>query len=237
MSWKLESKILTDVIVFQLTAIGFNLLVAIAAHSYGFRQHAYDIPIDTLESTLKSAMLCKILFSIAATFTRASILCFYTRLVQNTGKSAFKWCCWVGQFLNFVSAVVMLGYAIFLCAPVSLYWHWVDRFANTPDCKNEATAAVIAGAMNGITDLIVTILPMFLIYKLKLPLHQRWAIGVLLSLGFLVTIVGVVRTYFMWYTLASKDMTWNSFPLWIVATLEIALMVRPVAFDASRGYR
>lgn len=172
-------------------------------------------------------MGAKILFSIAATCTRASILCFYTRLVKNSGKSGFKWCCWVAQFLNFVSAVVMLDYAIFLCAPVQVYWHWVDRFVNTPNCQNEATAAVIAGAMNGVTDLIVTILPMFLVFKLKLPLRQRWGICALLSLGIVVTLVGVVRTYFMWYTLASKDITWNSFPLWVVALIEIFLMVCP----------
>ena len=44
----------------------------------------------------------------------------------------------------------------------------------------------------------------------------------LFSLGFLVTIVGCVRTWYIYKALVLEyDLTWYSYPLWIAAAIEI----------------
>ena len=48
----------------------------------------------------------------------------------------------------------------------------------------------------------------------------------LLSAGIVVTIAGVVRTYFIWKSLIDTyDETWFTYPLWICAALELDIAV------------
>lgn len=62
--------------------------------------------------------------------------------------------------------------------------------------------------------------------KLQMPLRQRIGVCILLCLGFVVTIAGSIRTYFIWKSLiATWDETWYSYPLWIAAAVEIDLAV------------
>ena len=55
-----------------------------------------------------------------------------------------------------------------------------------------------------------------------MPRRQRAAVMFLFSLGFLVTIVGCVRTWYIYKALVLEyDLTWYSYPLWIAAAIEI----------------
>lgn len=59
-----------------------------------------------------------------------------------------------------------------------------------------------------------------------MPLRERIGVCFLLSAGIVVTIAGVVRTYFLYQGLiATYDETWYTYPLWICAAIEIHLAV------------
>lgn len=59
-----------------------------------------------------------------------------------------------------------------------------------------------------------------------MPLKQRLGVCVLLGLGIIVTVAGVIRTYYIWKALMdSYDETWFAYPLWICAAVEIDLAV------------
>jgi len=63
-------------------------------------------------------------------------------------------------------------------------------------------------------------------FQLQMPRRQRIAVVVLFSLGFVVTIAGIVRTWFIYKSLiAEYDITWYAYPLWIAAAVEIDLGV------------
>ena len=62
--------------------------------------------------------------------------------------------------------------------------------------------------------------------RLQMPFRRRLGVMLLLSVGFIVTIAGVVRTYYCWKGLMdSWDQTWFTFPLWISAAVEVDLAV------------
>ena len=82
------------------------------------------------------------------------------------------------------------------------------------------------GVINCVSDLLTTVLPIPIVMRLQMPLKQRIGVCVLLCLGFIVTIAGVIRTYFIWKSLMdSWDQTWFAYPLWIAAAVEIDLAV------------
>lgn len=93
-------------------------------------------------------------------------------------------------------------------------------------CLDEGPVTLVAGVLNCISDLTVTLLPIPIIMGLNMPFKQRLGVAGLLSLGLVVTIAGIVRTYYIWRTLMGTfDETWDSMPLYICATVEIDLAI------------
>lgn len=77
-----------------------------------------------------------------------------------------------------------------------------------------------------VLDLLTTVVPVPLIMRLQMPLKQRIAVCMLLSLGLAVTLAGTARTYFVWKSLLAEwDQTWWSYPLWICAAVELDVAV------------
>lgn len=99
-------------------------------------------------------------------------------------------------------------------------------------CIDEGIAGTWLGGFNTFADLLITVLPIPVILRLQMPRRQRIGVIILLSLGFVVTIAGALRTYYLWLDLVeSYDVTWLSYPLWISATVEIYLgLVSPFFF-------
>ena len=104
------------------------------------------------------------------------------------------------------------------------YWKFPDVVDGK--CLDEGALTLFCGIVSCVADFFCTILPIPVILRLRMPLRQRIGVCVLLSAGILVTIAGVVRTWFIWKSLiATYDETWFTYPLWICAALEIDIAV------------
>lgn len=104
------------------------------------------------------------------------------------------------------------------------YW----QFPNVLDgqCLDEGVMTLTCGIISCVADFLCTILPIPVVLRLRMPLRQRIGVCVLLSAGIVVTVAGVIRTYFIWKSLiATYDETWFTYPLWICAALEIDIAV------------
>jgi hypothetical protein len=73
--------------------------------------------------------------------------------------------------------------------PIYAYW----AFPAVGTCLDDGKVTLAAGIINCFADLLTTALPIPLILRLRMPLSQRISVMVLLSLGFIVTIAGIVR--------------------------------------------
>ncbi|KAI7168242.1 hypothetical protein KC324_g11643, partial [Hortaea werneckii] len=123
---------------------------------------------------------------------------------------------------------------VFAATPVEAYW----QYPPNPDahCLDEGKVMLGGGVINCVSDLLTTVLPIPIVMRLQMPLKQRIGVCVLLCLGFIVTIAGVIRTYFIWKSLIdSWDQTWFAYPLWIAAAVEIDLAVMEFEQQHSRG--
>jgi hypothetical protein len=107
---------------------------------------------------------------------------------------------------------------------VQSYW----QFPNVLDgqCVDEGAITLTCGIISCVADFLCTVLPIPVVLRLRMPLKQRIGVCVLLSAGIVVTIAGVIRTYFIWKSLIDTyDETWFTYPLWICAALEIDIAV------------
>ena len=78
-------------------------------------------------------------------------------------------------------------------------------------------------AFNTSSELIVAALPIPVIFSLRMDPIQRRTILSLLCLGFLVAVVGSVRTYYVWKAFDSDDVTWYASPHWICSEVELSV--------------
>jgi len=165
-------------------------------------------------------MAAKILFSLASFFTRQSLLCFYYRLVSDSGMRKFRLAIHISTVFNISIVITFVFLCVFLCTPIRAYW----IFPPTGRCLDEGKVTLAGGAINCVADLLITTLPIPMVMRLKMRLRQRLVVSFLLGLGFIVTIAGIVRTYFIWMAfMDSYDETWYSYPLWIAAAVEVDL--------------
>lgn len=92
----------------------------------------------------------------------------------------------------------------------------------------------MAGILVSVADLAVCLLPLPAIYELQLPLSQRISTAALLGLGGIATIAGTVRTVYIYIALvASWDVTWEGYPLWIWGSIELHLAMVSCAHDLT----
>ncbi|KAF4626928.1 hypothetical protein G7Y89_g11229 [Cudoniella acicularis] len=141
------------------------------------------------------------LYGIGTLFIKASILFFYLRLPS---KRLFK-------IITYLVMFVMCGYCLFgaftwlfMCRPIEKYWNL--EVAGT--CLNFKTAFLVGGSMNVVTDVVMLLLPIWVLRPLQLPLRQKLGVIVILMTGSLVCVVSAVRLAKIPSTLVNPDFTW-----------------------------
>lgn len=82
---------------------------------YQWNRHLWDVEFTMFQSASIVALLAKVLFSLAATFGRASLICFYFRLIKDTGYSVYKWILRATFAYNIAIGVTFVCLSIFLC--------------------------------------------------------------------------------------------------------------------------
>lgn len=169
------------------------------------------------------AFTAKLLFVGAATFTRISLICFYFRLVRDSGIEWFKHVLYASMCFVVALGIAFTCVGIWLCVPVQSYWVFPPIAGHK--CLDEGSSTLIIGVFNCFADLLTTILPIPLVWKLQMPLRDRLGVCILLGLGLIVTIAGVLRTWWIWESFHAWDETWLSYPLWICAAVEIDLAI------------
>ena len=168
------------------------------------------------------AFVAKLTFTLAATFTRLSLICFYYRLIKDSGIQWFTWVLHASVVWTLSVCIVFICLTIWLCNPVDSYWIYPPENLHT--CLNEGKVMLGGGVINSASDLLTVVLPIPIVMRLQMPLKQRIGVCILLCLGFVVTIAGAIRTYFTWKSLLeSWDETLFAYPVWIAAAVEIDL--------------
>jgi len=74
-------------------------------------------------------------------------------------------------------------------SPIAAYW----IFPASGKCLDEGKVTLAAGIINCVLDLLITSLPIPMVMRLQMRPRQRACVVVLLSLGFVVTVAGIVR--------------------------------------------
>ncbi|KAL8979617.1 MAG: hypothetical protein Q9205_005091 [Flavoplaca limonia] len=76
-----------------------------------------------------------------------------------------------------------------ICRPISINW---DASVNGT-CGNVAANCLASAGINTLTDILILILPMPIIWRLHVPLRNKLILSLIFGLGFLICIISIIR--------------------------------------------
>ncbi|EPS41737.1 hypothetical protein H072_4340 [Dactylellina haptotyla CBS 200.50] len=155
--------------------------------------HQWDLTFDEFKRYLQWLFGCEIFYPVALFLIRNSLLIFYWSLVPPRSSAVrahlvFRNAVIAFFFVNIACVSVSLGTIIFQCTPID---YWNDPiFAK---CIDRSASFIAGGVLIVVTDVMVLLLPIPIIWKLKLPIRSRLGVIGIFSLGLFACIASVNR--------------------------------------------
>ncbi|KFY12264.1 hypothetical protein V492_03982 [Pseudogymnoascus sp. VKM F-4246] len=115
------------------------------------------------------------------------------------------------------------------CRPISSYWlqfSYPDPYTEKFSCLYEGSVPISNACISVVTDFFAAMLPMFLFLQLQMPKRDKYGLGAIFGVGFIVCICGIIRSVLVYHIFyQSFDVTWLSHDLWAWTYVETNLLV------------
>ena len=169
--------------------------------SRGLGRHNGDIPQAWVPSLLASEYAFTILYNPALMATKTSILTFYLGISKNTQRF-LRICSYGTLAVVNVAGFILTFINAFQCRPPRAAY---DLSVKNPSCFSILTIYLASAPINIVTNLVILVLPIPVLTGMHLPQRQKAVVTFLFVLGIFVTVVDVVRIYYL--QLAVDDST------------------------------
>ncbi|CAD6503184.1 BgTH12-02852 [Blumeria graminis f. sp. triticale] len=208
-------------------ALGLSISV-IYGNSEELGQHEAHEPTEWLPLLRRSEYAFTILYNPALMATKTSILILYLRMAKNTQK-LLRVASYVTLALVNISGVILTFLNAFQCDPPNAAFNFV-RTAES--CNSIVTLYLCSAPVNIFTDLTILVLPLPVLTSMRLPPRQKSVLVATFALGIFVTIVDVVRIYYLQETRHSQnlqtsrlgtvvDFAWNAGTAFMWSAVEV----------------
>ncbi|KAH6716306.1 hypothetical protein BKA61DRAFT_734057 [Leptodontidium sp. MPI-SDFR-AT-0119] len=195
-----------DYIIILAVLLSWGMFgTAILSLRYGIGTHLWDVPFTTFNPNFFMIMTVHGMFyGLATMLTKLSMLLFLRRLAPNPRIQKVI-------FVTMATVVVycLLGSFEFLwrCQPIAKAW---DISIIYGSCIDLMPTVIANGCANSATDLAILILPCFILADVRLPLRQKFGVGLLLAMGGFVFAISVVRLKLCADLNILADITWSA---------------------------
>lgn len=226
---------------------------------YGYR--TVDVPELSVEDRILSDKVFfaqGLLYNPVLGLVKWSIILFLLRL--DDARKSIKWTLWGLLVFNIAHMVSVFLVVVFQCSPVHMYWdhHKTDKVVDGQivndnySCIDQASFSLSTAAIAVLTDVAILLVPIAMMWNLRMPLRRKVAVILVLSLGWVVAVVGIIRIKFFvdfWYG-RFPDPSWSLWHTLSGVENNVAIMVAcgpavkacvtrffPHFFGTSRGSR
>ncbi|KAL8369505.1 hypothetical protein RB595_000026 [Gaeumannomyces hyphopodioides] len=212
---------MSDILLALAWLLGVAFSVSCLIHlRFGFGRHLWDVPFTTFNiHFFKLGAISGAFFGMSVTFSKLSILAFYTRFTGTTRNHQ--------RVAIYALAIIVLIYGtvtsfqfLFDCQPIEKYW---DFTITDGKCIDWAPIMLFNGVMNSLTDAAILFLPIWLLWCVRLPLRQKVGVMGVMMTGGLVLGVSITRAVKTIEGLSNPDLTWHAVPLMAAFAFEVHL--------------
>ncbi|KAI1275365.1 hypothetical protein F5Y07DRAFT_369840 [Xylaria sp. FL0933] len=172
----------------------------------GIFVHQWNVRVKDLASILYEVHIGSELYAAMMPLIKAAILLEWVRIFVPRGtRSTFYWTChifiWVN--LSFYTAILIWGNTS--CKPYEKLW---DKTLPGTCLKGDAFDIVTA-SYNGVSDILILLLPQRVIWKLRLNRKKKLGIALVFAVGLSACIAAAYRLYASVRYLLSYDVTYG----------------------------
>lgn len=204
------------IILAWLIAFGLSFTICFGTKR-GLGSRDVDIKEEWLPSLRRAQYAFTILYNPALMATKTSILIFYLRMSRNTQR-LLRIASYATLGLVNVSGVVLTFLNAFQCTPPSAAY---DIEKDNGRCINIITLYLCSSPVNIFCNLAILVLPIPVLTGMRLPQRQKTVLVFTFALGIFVTIVDVIRIYYLQKAVdvqlatierfdSTVDFSWNS---------------------------
>jgi hypothetical protein len=200
----------------QVFSVGLTACLFLAVAKYGWGTHIWDVPPPLLAPSRKISWTCMILYMVASSCCKLSILVFYMRILvapldKLITKITLAAC--VGYFIS------ILFVLFFQCKPFGHYWNYL--LGEKGECISETAHLSASGSLNLLFDIIIFLIPLRSLLALKIRTSQKMQVVALFGCGILVIVAAALRLYYNVIVVAyTYDATWYGYTAFLWSMVE-----------------
>ncbi|THV46038.1 hypothetical protein BGAL_0424g00050 [Botrytis galanthina] len=227
------------IIIAAILSIVYTAVIIVEVNSNFYGQHVHKSDPEHLEAYLKGLYALALLYPIALSTSKLSLLALYWRVFAVTGG---KVPILFASAINGAWGVAALVVGIFSCRPIEAFWNTTI----TAKCIDYPVFFTCNEAFTIAFDIVVLSIPVWFIAQIKRSIAERITISGTFLLGLMVTVVSAIR---LWRLVVAQrlpgfDPTFNEVDagLWAIIELNLWILVasiptfRPLLGQMWRDY-
>ncbi|XP_014554529.1 hypothetical protein COCVIDRAFT_104854 [Bipolaris victoriae FI3] len=190
----------------------------------GLGQDMWKVSFKDIRLTLLSFWISVPFYGIEFGLGKIAFGLFYLRIFNDRHFRKLVWFAIVFTLL-YTTAFAFLG--IFICSPVSYFWwQWDLGGEHKGKCLNNNTIGFVTASFSIFTDLIMLGLPIPQIWALHLSTKKKVGVLFMFSIGFLVTLVSIIRLHALVNFAKSTNITYDFLDtqLWSMIELYVGII-------------
>ncbi|KAI9846547.1 MAG: hypothetical protein M1838_001243 [Thelocarpon superellum] len=192
-----------SLIVFGLIVSCMFSATLFYATDQGLGRHVVTLDPNYMYTTQLARYILEILSAVCMMAVKTSIMIFYHRIFPSR---VFRW--WVVALQIFMTLTFISGLLciIFACTPISYYY---DPKVEG-HCINLETFDFVEGILTIVTDVYILVLPLPMVWKLRVYRKQKWALSIIFVLGGFVCFASASKLS-MIHLIWSDDQTFTGY--------------------------
>ncbi|MCJ1249123.1 hypothetical protein MMC30_006346 [Trapelia coarctata] len=209
------------VVALILYVIGVSLSTVDVAN--GSTRHIYYLNHDQIKSVLRYMWIVQPFGIMASAFGKTSVA-FLTLRLMGPHVVWRKWILYTNMVLYMLGSIVSCVITLVQCSPVQALWE-TGRGSHCWDPKIAADVGIFLTAYSAFIDFSLALIPVTILWSLKVSPKKKLGLSLLLSLGVLAGITAVMKALQIPAYVDPVDITWTTFGFFAWASTEISLLI------------
>jgi hypothetical protein len=159
---------------------------------YGVGRHNYYVsPDDTIQAE-KFLFISQPPYAWSLACAKISIALMLMRIQRD--RKAWVWFLSFMILFSVLIAVTMNTFQFSLCKPLSAIWDHSTPGAKCMDLSIAQVSIYVTAILTIVTDVILSLSPIFFIINIQRPLREKFALGFVMSLGLVASGASIAKT-------------------------------------------
>jgi hypothetical protein len=188
--------------------------------------HQWNVRLSDFNASFLVRTLSSIvLFSFSSLCVKTALLALYLRVFSPS--AAARGMIWIGIATIVVFYLISIILNIRFCVPISMTTPVPDRDEWARKLKASTCSQPVynlnaaVGLFGVVSDLYVLVIPVSMVYRLRIPRNKKLGILGIFLTGLLAVALSITSTAFRFLQLESYDFTWDSIPSYTLRAAEL----------------